>query len=64
MMTLYKGDEALAARQYVASKLDASIISKNQKARKVNDKEDWAPMQKLYDAGIRRNPVTSNRGRS
>ena len=58
MMTLYKGDEALAARQYVASKLDASIISKNQKARKVNDKEDWAPMQKLYDAGIRRNPVT------
>ena len=47
MMTLYKGDEALAARQYVASKLDASIISKNQKARKVNDKEDWAPMQKL-----------------
>ena len=30
MMTLYKGDEALAARRYVASKLDASIISKNQ----------------------------------
>ena len=58
MMTLYKGDEALAARHYVASKLDASIISKNQKARKVTDKEDWAPMQKLYDAGIRRNPVT------
>ena len=58
LMTLYKGDEALAARRYVASKLDASIISKNQKARKVNDKEDWAPMQKLYDAGIRRNPVT------
>ena len=58
VMTLYKGDEALAARRYVASKLDASIISKNQKARKVNDKEDWAPMQKLYDAGIRRNPVT------
>ena len=30
MMTLYKGDEALETRRYVASKLDASIISKNE----------------------------------
>ena len=39
MMTLYKGDEALAARQYVASKLDASIISKNQKAQQQAQQE-------------------------
>ena len=26
----------------------------------MDDKQDWAPMQKLYDAGIRRIPVTGS----
>ena len=57
-MTLYKGEAALAARRAVASTLDSSLIRKLQKPRAVTDKEDWTPMQKLYDAGIRCNPVT------
>ena len=57
-MTLYKGEAALAARRAVASMLDSSLIHKLQKPRAVTDKEDWTPMQKLYDAGIRCNPVT------
>ena len=55
-MTLYKGEAALAARRAVASTLDSSLIRKLQKPRKATDKEDWTPMQKLYDAGIRCNP--------
>ena len=57
-MTLYKGEAALEARRTAASTLDASIVSKLQKPRKASDKEDWAWMQKLHDAGISRNPVT------
>ena len=57
-MTLYKGEAALAARRAVASTRDSSRIRKLQKPRAVTDKEDWTPMQKLYDAGIRCNPVT------
>ena len=65
-MTLYKGEAALAARRAVASTLDSSLIHKLQKPRAITDKEDWTPMQKLYDlrrGHIRCNPVTRSRAR-
>ena len=57
-MTLLKGEDALAARRHVASKLTPSLITALQRPRCVDDKPNWAPMQQLHDAGIRRNPVT------
>jgi hypothetical protein len=57
-MTLYKGDAALATRRAVASKLTPSLIAALQRPRRLDDKPDFAPMQQLHDAGIRRNPIT------
>ena len=57
-MTLYKGEAALATRRAVASTLTHSLITALQRPRRVDDKPDFAPMQQLFDAGIRRNPIT------
>ena len=57
-MTLYKGDEALETRRAVAKALTPSLIAALQRPRRVDDKPDFAPMQQLFDAGIRRNPIT------
>ena len=57
-MTVLKGEDALAARRHIASKLTPSLITALQRPRRVDDKPNWAPMQQLHDAGIRRNPVT------
>ena len=57
-MTLYKGEAALKTRRMVASKLTDRLIRDLQRTRRVDDEPDWAPLQQLYDAGIRRNPVT------
>ena len=57
-MTLYKGEAALNTRRAVASKLTPSLIAALQRPRRVDDKPDFAPMQQLFDAGIRRNPIT------
>ena len=57
-MTVLKGEDALAARRHIASKLTPSLINALQRPRRVDDKPNWAPMQQLHDAGIRRNPVT------
>ena len=56
-MTVYL-DAALAIRRDVASKLNHTLITALQRPRHADDKPDWAPMQQLHDAGIRRNPVT------
>ena len=50
-MTLLKGQDALAARRAVASKLDHSAIKAMRKPMHV-DKPDWSLMQQLSDAGI------------
>ena len=57
-MTVLKGEDALAARRHIASKLTPSLITALQRPRRVDDKPDFAPMQQLFDAGIRRNPIT------
>ena len=56
-MTLLKGEEALAARRHVASKLTDVAITALQRARRV-DKPNWSLMQQLYDAGFKINPIT------
>ena len=56
-MTLYKGDAALAARREVASKLTHALIAALKRPRRV-DKPDWAPMQQLFDAGFKSDPVS------
>ena len=57
-MTVLKGEDALAARRHIASKLTPSLINALQRPRRVDAEPNWAPMQQLHDAGIRRNPVT------
>ena len=57
-MTVYKGPDALATRRAVAKALTPSLITALQRPRRVDDKPDFAPMQQLFDAGIRRNPIT------
>ena len=57
MLTLYKGEAALAARREVASKLTHSLIAALKRPRRV-DKPDWAPMQQLFDAGFKSDPVS------
>ena len=56
-MTLYKGEAALAARREVASKLTHALIAALKRPRRV-DKPDWAPMQQLFDAGFKSDPVS------
>ena len=56
-MTLYKGEAALAARREVASKLTHSLIAALKRPRLVA-KPDWAPMQQLFDAGFKSDPVS------
>ena len=51
-MTLYKGEDALAARREVASKLTHRMLKALQRKRNVNDEPDWAPMQMLFDADL------------
>ena len=50
-MTLLKGDDALAARRAVASKLDSRAITALRRPMHV-DKPDWTLMQQLSDADI------------
>ena len=50
-MPLLKGDDALAARRAVASKLDSRAITALRRPMHV-DKPDWTLMQQLSDAGI------------
>ena len=57
MLTLYKGDAALAARREVASKLTHALIAALKRPRRV-DKPDWAPMQQLFDAGFQSDPIS------
>ena len=57
-MSLYKGEAALDTRRSVAKALTPSLIATLQRPRHVNDKPDFAPMQQLFDAGIRRHPIT------
>ena len=57
-MTLLKGEEALAARRHVASKLTDEGIRALRRARDV-DKPNWSLMQQLHDAGFKYDPVTS-----
>ena len=57
-MTILKGEEALAARRHVASKLTDEAITKLRSARRV-DKPNWSLMQQLHDAGFKYDPVTS-----
>ena len=45
-MTLYKGDAALDTRRAVASKLTPALITALQRPRRVDDKPNWAPMQR------------------
>ena len=57
-MTLYKGEAALETRRAIAKALTPSLIKALRRPRRVTDKPDWALMQQLHDAGIRRNPIT------
>jgi hypothetical protein len=57
-MTLYKGEDALAARRKVASKLTHRMLTALQRKRNVNDEPDWAPMQQLFDAGLSYDPFS------
>ena len=59
-MSLLKGEEALAARRHVASKLTESAIRELRTARRV-DKPNWSLMQQLHDAGFKTNPITGQR---
>ena len=59
-MSLLKGEEALAARRHVASKLTESAIRELRTARRV-DKPSWSLMQQLHDAGFKNNPSTGQR---
>ena len=56
-MTLYKGEAALAARRDIASKLTHALIAALKRPRRVY-KPDWAPMQQLFDAGFKSDPVS------
>ena len=56
-MALYKGEAALAARREVASKLTHALIAALKRPRRV-DKPDWAPMQQLFDAGFKSDPIS------
>jgi hypothetical protein len=56
-MTLLKGEEALAARRHVASKLNHSAIKALQRARRI-DKPNWSLMQQLHDAGFKDDPIS------
>ena len=57
-MTLYKGQDALAARCEVASKLTHRMLTALQRKRNVNDEPDWAPMQMLFDADLSYDPFS------
>ena len=57
-MTLYKGEDALAARREVASKLTHRMLTALQRKRNVNDEPDWAPMQMLFDADLSYDPFS------
>ena len=57
-MTLYKGQDALAARREVASKLTHRMLTALQRKRNVNDEPDWAPMQMLFDADLSYDPFS------
>ena len=57
-MTLYKGQDALAARCEVASKLTLRMLTALQRKRNVNDEPDWAPMQMLFDADLSYDPFS------
>ena len=57
-MTLYKGPDALATRRAVAKALTPSLITALQRPRRADDKPDWAPMQQLFDAGFKSDPVS------
>ena len=57
-MTLYKGEDALAARREVASKLTHRMLKALQRKRNVDDKPDWAPMQMLFDADLSYDPFS------
>ena len=59
-MTVLKGEEALAARRHVASKLTDSAIRELRSARSVT-KPNWSLMQQLHDAGFKHNPMTGQR---
>ena len=56
-MTLLKGEEALAARRHVASKLDNWAITALQRARRI-DTPNWSLMQQLHDAGFKDDPIS------
>ena len=58
-MTVLKGEDALAARRHIASKLTPSLITALQRPRRVDDEPNWAPMQQLYDAGLSNDPVSA-----
>ena len=57
-ITLYKGEDALAARREVASKLTHRMLTALQRKRNVNDEPDWAPMQMLFDADLSYDPFS------
>jgi hypothetical protein len=59
MMTLYKGEDALATRRAVAKALNPSLITALQRPRPADDQPNWAPMQQLYDAGLSYDPVSA-----
>ena len=56
-MTLLKGEEALAARRHVASKLTDNAIRELRRARRI-DKPNWSLMQQLHDAGFKDDPIS------
>ena len=57
-ITLYKVEDALAARCKVASKLTHRMLTALQRKRNVNDEPEWAPMQQLFDAGLSYDPFS------
>ena len=58
LMTLLKGEEALVARRHVASKMTDRAIDALQNRSFDVEKPDFELMQQLFDAGIRKCPLS------